>query len=164
MPLSTDVNLPRNHTARFPAACVRCGDDPAGASVRLWTHSVGWWTWVFWSFGRAFSTRVPACKSCGWRIRIQRVSGLAITIVVAFVFLAFLWPQLDGFVARPFRKWAGMGLVLVSLAPYLLWETIFPPPIDITAYSDNVDYEFKDPKYASHFAKLNKDAAWVRID
>ena len=35
------------------------------------------------------------------------------------------------------------GFDPVSAAqPYFLWEVIFPPAIDITAFKDRVDYEF----------------------
>ena len=57
-----------------------------------------------------------------------------------------------------------MGLSLVCLAPYILWEIFFPPAIDITAYSESIDYEFRDSDYAFDFAELNDDAEWVRIN
>lgn len=164
MPLSTDVNLPRNHTARFPSSCVRCGNDPANRTVRLWTHTIGWWTWVLWMIGRGFTTRVPACAGCSWRIRFQRVGGLLLTLAVAVAFLFFVWPYLEDFIARPIRRWVSMGLILVCLAPYIFWEMFFPPSIDITAYSKSVDYEFRDPDYAYEFAALNDDAEWVKIE
>ena len=99
MPLSTDVNLPRNHSARFPSSCVRCGNDPANGTVRLWTHTLGWWTWVLWMFGRGFATHAPACTGCGWRIRFQRIGGTLLTLAVAAAFLVFVWPYLDDFIA-----------------------------------------------------------------
>ena len=164
MPLSTDVNLPRNHPASFPSVCVRCGEDPANKTVRLWTHTLGWWTWVPWMFGRGFTTDVPACASCRWRIRLQRVGGLIITLAVAAAFMFLVWPYFGDLVARPIRKWVAMGSIFVCLTPYLLWETFFPPSIDITAYSNSIDYEFRDSDYAYEFAALNDDAAWVKID
>jgi hypothetical protein len=115
-------------------------------------------------FGRGFIAHVPACASCGWRIRCQRVGGILLTLVVAAAFLFFVWPLLDDFVARPIRKWVAMGLIFVCLAPYFLWETFFPPSIDITAFPDNVDYEFRDEEYAHEFAALNGDAEWVKVD
>ena len=57
-----------------------------------------------------------------------------------------------------------MGFVIVCLAPYILWETYFPPSIDITAYSESVDYEFRDSDYAYSFAALNEDAEWVKVE
>jgi hypothetical protein len=75
----------------------------------------------------------------------------------------FVWPYLDDFVARPLRKWVAMGLILICLMPYFLWETIYPPAIDITAFANSVDYEFKNELYAYEFAQLNEDAEWVKI-
>ena len=58
-------------------------------------------------------------------------------------------------VPKPFRKWLVVGAVIAVLVPWFLWETFFPPPIDLTAYSDTVDYEFRDRIYAEEFAALN---------
>ena len=164
MPLSTDVNLPRNHIALYPSRCVRCGDDPAGTTIRLWTHTLGWWTWALWMFGRGFTTNVPACAGCCWRIRFQRVGRVIVTLAIAAGFMFFVWPYVDDLVARPIRKWVAMALILVCMAPHILWEILFPPSIDITAYSESVDYEFRDREYAYEFAALNDDAEWVKIE
>jgi hypothetical protein len=48
-----------------------------------------------------------------------------------------------------------MGIALICLVPWLAWETVFPPPIDLTAFSETVDYEFRDPEYAEEFMELN---------
>lgn len=85
------------------------------------------------------------------------------TFVIAAVFMIFLWPQVDDFVARSLRKWVALGLIIVCLSPYFLWEIIYPPAIDITAFKDSVDYEFRDADFAYEFAELNSDAEWVRI-
>ena len=163
MPLSTDVNLPRNHVARYPDRCVRCEAPSEGKTLRLWTHTVGWWTVVLWIFGRGFSTRVPACHSCSWKIRAQRLGGLLLTIMIAALFLFFVWPYLEGAVAPSLRKWVAMGLILICLAPLFIREVLWPPAICITAFKDSVDYEFRDGDYAEEFAELNEDAEWVKL-
>ena len=40
----------------------------------------------------------------------------------------------------------------------------FPRPFDITAFSDSVDYSFRDRKAAFTFAISNSDAAWTKVD
>ena len=85
------------------------------------------------------------------------------TLTVAVLFMTFLWPHVDDFVARPVRKWVAMGMILICLAPHFLWELLFPPAIDITAYKNSVDYEFKSCEFAHDLAELNRDAEWVRI-
>ena len=163
MPLCTDVNLPKWHKAVFPKRCVRCGSDPQDGTLRIWTQSIGWWS-ALWMFGSGFSVRVPACYSCGWRIRIKRVGGLLITIVVAMLFLAFVWPYVEGAVPRILRKWVALAMVLVCLAPVWIWEVIFPPPIDITAFPKTVDYEFRDADYAREFARLNAQSERMKVN
>ena len=163
MPLSTEVNLPRNHPARYPNRCVGCGENFCTSKLRLWTHTIGWWTAIFWIPGWGFSTQVPACRACGWKIRMQRIGGLLVAFAIAGLFLAFVWPHIDDFIPRALRKWVAVLLILICLLPYVLWETFWPPSIDITAFSNSVDYEFRDAEYAYEFAELNEDAEWVKI-
>lgn len=48
----------------------------------------------------------------------------------------------------PRSRLAG-GFALDALAAF------FSPPLDLTVYTDMVDYEFKDEEYAAEFAALN---------
>jgi len=57
-----------------------------------------------------------------------------------------------------------MGLALLCLAPQIIFEAYFPKDFDITAFSDSVDYEFRDEDMAYEFAELNEDATWVEIE
>jgi hypothetical protein len=41
------------------------------------------------------------------------------------------------------------------MIPWFAWELVFPPPFDLTVYSDTIDYEFRDQDYAEEFADLN---------
>ena len=163
MPLSTDVNLPRNHTAIYPQRCIRCGDDSVAKTIRLWTHTLGWWTWALWVLGVGFRTDVPVCSRCGWKIRFQKIGGVVLTMLIAAAFLTFAWPYIRDVVPRPFSKWAALIGIFLCLGPYFLWEIIFPPAIDVTAYSESVDYEFRDAEYAMEFAELNDEAEWVKV-
>ena len=163
MPLSTDVNLPRTHRAEYPERCVRCGDDPEGKTIRIWTHTIGWWTYLLWVFGKGFTTHPPVCDACGLRFRAQRWGGFLAPILIALLVMVFIWPLLDRNLFLEFRKWIIMGVILLCSAPYFLWEVFFPPAIDITAFKDSVDYEFADEDYAHDFAMLNVEAEWVDV-
>ncbi|WP_169973612.1 hypothetical protein [Tautonia rosea] len=155
MPVSTDVNLPKSHPAVFPDRCIACGVDEPGVSYRVGTNAIGWWTLAFWSFGRRFTVDVPACESCRDRMHRQRwfrlaVSAVGVVIGVGVAFFLLQWYE------GPFKRWFAMGIALACLLPVFLWETFFPRPIDLTAYSNTVDYEFLDPDYAEAFAELNR--------
>ena len=163
MQRSTDINLPHTHRAVYPNRCVQCNGDPEGNTIRLWTHTIGWWTFVFLSFGWLFSTKVPACKACRFWNRIQRVGGWIVVLALSFAFMWLVWPHIKEFVAIPFRPWVAVSLILVCVSPYFLWGVFFPPCIDVTAYRESVDYEFHSAEYAYEFADLNQDAAWVKI-
>jgi hypothetical protein len=53
------------------------------------------------------------------------------------------------------RRWLAIGIAIVVMAPWFVWQAVFPPPIELTAYSETVDYEFRDRAYAEEFAALN---------
>jgi hypothetical protein len=78
------------------------------------------------------------------------VSGIAALIGVAVAASLLLWYR------GPFKRWIAMGIALACMLPYFLWEVIAPRPIDLTAYTETVDYEFRDAEYAEEFAALNQ--------
>jgi hypothetical protein len=163
MPVSTDVNLPRRHKARFPDKCVVCGCPSPGSTVRLMTGTIGWWTWLLWHFGRRFTVRAPACAACAWRLHLGRLASVLITIALCAIVFWLVWPLISVQLPHPARKWVMMGAALICLTPYFLYQVLFPHPFDITAHSDSVDYEFRDEDMAYEFADLNHDAEWVKI-
>jgi hypothetical protein len=156
MPLSTEIRMPKDRAPVFPDRCVRCGAERPGVTYRITTHSIGWWTWAFWAFGRRFRVEVPACEGCRRRMRRQR----AVRVVV-FYGLACAGLDAAGFLFAayrgPIRKWLIMGVALVCAAPTFLWEIFDPRPFDVTAHAETVDYEFRDPDYAEEFLALNGD-------
>ena len=163
MPGCAEVNLPRTDVARYPERCVCCESDPQGKTIRIWTRTIGWWTYLMWVFGKGFTTHPPVCGSCGLRFRAQRWGRYMVPLLIAALVMVFIWHRLDSNLFLEFRKWIIMGVILFCCAPYFLWEVFFPPAIDITAFKDNVDYEFADEDYAHDFANLNDAAEWVHV-
>jgi hypothetical protein len=155
MAVSTDVKLPKAHPPVFPDRCVACGCNSPGAIYRAGTNAIGWWTLAFWSFGRRFTVEVPACEPCRARMRRQRWLQLAVNAVVIAAGVVVAGSLLQWY-QGPLKRWLMLGVVLVCLLPVLVWETFFPRPFDMTAYSVTVDYEFRDPDCAAEFASLNQ--------
>ena len=162
--LSTDVNLPRTHRAVFPDECVVCGRIVPGSRLRLFTSTLGWWTVIFWWYGKPFMVTVPACRRCGLVHHARSVIGLLISLAAVLAVYYFVWPYFDDMVPRSLRKWALMLVTLTCLAPYFAFETFFARPIAIAAFADSVDYEFASRERALDFATLNSEAAWVKLD
>ena len=157
-PVRTVVNLPKGRTPVFPDRCVACGIDHPGATHRVGTNAIGWWTLAFWSFGPRFWVEAPACVPCCGRMRRQRWLQLAVNaafIVVGVSIALALLQRYEG----PFKRWIALGIALVCLLPVFLWETLFSRPIDMTAFSSTVDYEFRDAAYGNEFAALNQRGA-----
>lgn len=164
MAQSTDINLPRKHKARFPDRCVVCNCESPPSKSRVITGSQGWWTWVTWWWGMPFTVKVPTCHGCGWRFQARRLVGVLITCAVIAAVLVWGWPLMQDVVPKGLKRWTVLGLAIVCLLPFILFEIFFAPAFQITAYSGSVDYEFADWDYAYDFALLNRDAAWVKIN
>jgi hypothetical protein len=76
----------------------------------------------------------------------------AILVAHGVCFAAYL---LGGSLRGPFKRWLALGIALLCMLPWFVWETVFPRPIDLTAYAQSVNYEFRDEDYAEEFAELN---------
>lgn len=164
MATSTDINLPRSHTAIFPDRCVVCGHDDPASCVRLMTGTLGWWTWLLWWWGKPFVVKAPACSPCAWKLHSMRFISLVVTISLTVAAAWLIWPHFKDSVPLGLRKWAMMGLAILCLLPQFIFELFFAKPFDITAYADSVDYEFTSTEYAVDFATLNIEAKWVKIN
>lgn len=170
--LSFDIRLSKEQQPIFPPRCVACGSDAPGGTLRFHKRSVGW------SYGEKFSADVPVCGNCRGKVNRQRwlrfsislgIIGVAIAVwlLIYFqepskaepsgsIFGKVLERLLPGYLRL--EGWVGIGIVWVCLFPWALWQIFFPPPFDMTAYADSVDYQFRDAEYAEEFAVLNKAA------
>ena len=154
MPLSHDVNLPKDQHPRFPNRCVACGEAGPETSLRFTTRAVGWWTVAMFAFGKRFAADARCCAPCKAALRRTRRVRLAITIVTGMLAaLGAVW-LLAG-KGGPLRVWLTVGVALVLLVPVFTLEFLYPPTFDMTAFSETVDYEFCDETYAREFAELN---------
>lgn len=164
MAFSTDVNLPRSHRAVFPDKCVVCGTSEPGATLRLITGTLGWWTWLLQWFGKPFIVTVPACRVCAWKLRVVRLGSWVIVLgMMSFVYWV-VWPHLDPAIPQALRRWMIVMLTIVCLLPQMLVGVFFPHAFDVTAHPDSVDYEFADKQLAAEFATSNFHAEWVKVN
>jgi hypothetical protein len=155
MPLSTDISLPRSHTPIFPDRCVACGFPQPDHFIRVGTNTIGWWTIALWIPGTRYSVEIPACESCRRRMSRQRWVRMAVCgifVVVGVAVAAYLLGSLRG----PLKRWLALGIALLCMVPWFAWELVFPRPVDLTAYSSTVTFEFRDEDYADDFASLNE--------
>jgi hypothetical protein len=154
MPLAATIKLPRDAEPRFPDRCVRCGATGPERRVRIWTTTISVAAVMSLLFCRPFSVRVPVCRTCAPRLRVARLMRLAVTLalIVAGV-TAAIW--LLGTYEGAGRRYIAVGIAILCIMPFFMLEAFFPPPIDVTAYSTTVDYEFADEAYADEFARLN---------
>jgi hypothetical protein len=157
MPWSTDIRLPKTITPIFPDRCVACGMPSPGRLLRVGTNAIGWWTLAFWTFGARFTVEVPACDPCKKHMIFQRWFRLAVFCLFVVIGVGVASYLLGSF-QSVLNRWLAMGIGLVCASPYFLWELLSPRPIDLSAHTDTVDYEFRDEAYADEFAILNLQA------
>ncbi len=155
MALSTDITLPRTQTPVFPDRCVACGVPCPETFIRVGTHSIGWWTILFWTHGARFSVNVPTCEPCRGKMIRQRWVRLAVEAIFVAVGVSVAVYVLGGSLRGPLKRWLALLIVLLCMLPWFVWELVFPRPIDLTAYAHSVNFEFRDEDYAEEFAELN---------
>lgn len=160
---STDVSLPKSKKPVFPDECVVCGAESPKNKVKVGTNSIGWWTVLTWFHGSRFSVRIPACKSCAIRLQLRRWGALAVFMILSVLVLFVIAPLISPHVAGPMRRWVLMIGLLLCLSPFFVWEFLFPPAFDMTAYSKTVDYEFKNEDYALKFETLNEEEPEIDV-
>jgi hypothetical protein len=152
------VNLPKPRPAVFPARCIRCGATEPECSWRVCTRAIGWWTILFQSSGPRFCAEVPACRLCRGRLRRGATARMILEWVLIFAGVGLATWAL-GWQPAGWGKWAIIGLGLLAVLPLLVWDQIFPPLLDLTAYSNTVDFDFRNALYAEEFRKLNQVGA-----
>lgn len=164
MPMSVDVNLPKDHTPRFPDRCVVCGEEKPDSTVKIKTDSSGWWSMFFWWMWRRHATEAPACKECGRSLHRQRFGMTLMTAAVVGLVLFCVFPMFEDMIPRAFRKYAFVGVVILCLLPQIIYRVANPLPFYTTAYRKSVDYEFRERLMAFQFANMNQDAKWVKVN
>jgi hypothetical protein len=165
MALSTDVNLPRNHKARFPDRCVVCGVRSPNASIEIKAGTFGGWDILSMLLTEPYYVEVPACTRCGRRLRFQRLLDWIQMIVAVVVSIWLVMPLVDErFPHFAGKKWIALGVGILSIMPLVIWRTCFPYSFDMTAFANSVDYEFRDEAAAHEFAELNQDAEWFKTE
>ena len=48
-----------------------------------------------------------------------------------------------------------MGIALLAIGPWILWEVFAAPAFDLSVGEKKIDYEFRDEACAREFAALN---------
>lgn len=84
--------------------------------------------------------------------------------ITAAILIWFLLPEIRDVVPGPFQKIVMLTIIGLCLLPLILREILNPPAINITAYSDRVDFEFASAEKAMEFIGLNSEAAWQRLN
>ena len=153
-----EVCLPRSTKPVFPNRCIRCDKTDPAKDLSLWTHTIGWWTWITLFWGWPVRVMVPACNSCRWRTRLYFWADGVLYWVVAIVLVFYMMPFLEPVMPRILLKYSIVLALVVSMIPYMVWQHYFPPPIDIHASSKEITYAFKDFDYAMEFMELNEES------
>lgn len=162
MPLSTDVKLPRDYQPQFAEECIRCSGETFRNSMKFSTRNIGWHNLLWFLPGSKASVVVPACEGCAFRMRVQKWGSAFMTLFLIAACIVFVFPHMEA-IARPWRRWAMIGVGLLCISPVIVWEIFWPPTFDITSTKKSISYEFKNRNQAFDFAERNDDAEWMEV-
>ena len=158
MATSTDVSLPKEHVAIFPDRCVACGAQSPGSHVTVWTNAVGLWVIVSLLallFAKVVKRRIPACRSCGWKLRFRRLFSFFLFIALigcSFMFMGDILGNMN----RQLQKVIMVGAAAVFIIPWAIWNIYYPGAVCLTLEKEVLVYEFRSEEYAEDFAEMNE--------
>jgi len=66
-----------------------------------------------------------------------------------------VYAALVGFYDGPYANFVRAGGIVLFMAPYVVWEGLFPLPIRMRATPKSVTYVFEQSTYGREFALLN---------
>ena len=165
--MTFDVKLPMQQAPRYPNRCVACAranpDTNANVVVMVSVRSqsisselVG--SLVFGSSNGSHNRHIklnpPACSSCC--SSINRTGLLAVVCQYVFPLLgvaAFFLGLVYGYSTLGIA-----GLIAGVLWP-AIWSVVRPPALSVTAYGDELVYEFRSATVGNEFRELNVTSA-----
>lgn len=151
------VTLRRGSPVRFPNRCVRCGRDPKGCDVPIWTHQTGWWTWLL-VFGKSIVHRPAACRRCRIRILVEQWGVWAFLIGGTALLYFGLFPFIKPHIPVGYLRIAAIAFLIVAYLSFtVLWYVLFPRTVEMFANPDDLSFEFHDEEYAHDFIVLNDE-------
>lgn len=150
------VKLPRSQEPTFPDRCIVCGREHPGTFTRVSNREASWLGLIIWFSGKKVTVHVPACRWCGRRLHAHQWLNVALTLIVATAISFGLRPYVVPWLPiRSVRSIVMMGLFVLGTIPTLVLWRFFPPAFELLVDSDEIDYEFKDSRYAEDFVELN---------
>lgn len=168
MSMTFEINLPRSHTAQFPAQCILCGCSGPTSHVYLLSGTRGLLGWVSWLWTIPFVVKAPACSGCRWKFYVVDHIADVVTILTMVAVLWLVWPHVRDAIPRETRLIASLGLALTCLLPEFALRTRFPDyfrsPLSVQTDYESVDYGFTSEQYSFNFTMLNANADWVKVN
>ena len=158
MALSTDVTIPSDIKAVFPEKCVVCSEsthDTSKITVDTSNFLLSFFLPLLTLFGWK-RIEFPLCVDCKLKFFIQRWTREFLIWLTIIVVIFIGWPYLKEW-NRHVAKWILLGLGILVLVPYFVYEAFFPRWFDATAGPKKTSYEFKSSDYAYEFYMLNDE-------
>ncbi len=156
MGMSTNVRLPKDVKPIFPLRCVYSDAMHPDSEAGIVAHSQNSLLHFLSPFLILFGwrkVRAPIFSRNHAKFYLQAYGRNLITLAVVIVALVYIIPMFEP--GSPWRKLKILGLCLVALLPWILFQVLYPPRFDVTVYDDVVDYEFASAIYAAEFAEIN---------
>lgn len=152
---SHDVKLPASVPPRWPDRCVVCDRQSPNHRAQFSDRKTTLWTTITLQFAQKINVTAPACPDCASGLsRRELRSKVGMWVAV----LAGVWIGMKVVVPR-FPGWPpGLVAGACAFAAYLPLVTVrvlWAPAFGITAWGEEIAYEFGRESYARAFAELN---------
>lgn len=156
MAMSHDVKLPVNATPKWPERCVVCDRPSPNHCARFVDRKTTLWTTLTLQFAKKVHVTAPACADCASGLeRREWIAKIGMWVTL----LGGLWFGREVMVPR-WPSWPP-GLVmgacaLAAYAPLVALRVVWAPAFAITAWGEEIEYEFANEAYAHEFAEMNE--------
>lgn len=152
---STNVNLLKHQLPIFPDRCVVCDVERPGRTMKLSDRTLTLWSLLFWRGGKKVVIHVPACRWCGWRLRLRYLLEFVFALTVFATLAIWVYPLIPHWGFRWLRTIMAMVVFFVALIPFAIVRLYFPPAFEFDADPDEIEYQFRSARYAEEFRDLN---------
>ena len=142
----------------FPNRCILSGEENPNSKEKISANASGPFIAILFPLLMLFQHRrffFFFMRKYKWKHYIQFIVRDFVPIIVVInvgYHLSPLFLKND-----PFGKYKLMGLALLAISPWVIFNNWFPRKFDINAKDEWVEYEFLSKDYAEEFAKLNSE-------
>ena len=165
----TELTTPYDTQPVFPQRCARCFVDGNLRLIQLSARRASWtdstvlefvgriWVTVLRCFVPRIRIGIPHCSACyGVVVKMMLVRRLVLIGIIGInVVVFYMIKSVVGDIRSDVAAAIQLGVIIVSLFSYTVWESKMALPVALTAEKRGFSWEFQNDSYAKEFAAVN---------